>query len=79
MGLKNPGDTFETTATRELLMHLGNAGGITYTLNGSKGKSLGRSGAVVKNIRITLKNIKDYLETESPPDSSLPDSARDRH
>lgn len=73
-GIKNPGDTFETTATKELLMHLGNAGGITYTLNGAKGKSLGRSGAVVKNIRITLENIKDYLETPLPPDSFLPNS-----
>lgn len=74
-GIKNPGDTFETTATKELLIHLGNAGGITYTLNGSKGKSLGRSGAVVKNIRITLENIKDYLEPQLPLDSSLPHSA----
>lgn len=73
-GIKNPGDTFETKATKELLMHLGNAGGITYTLNGFKGKGLGRSGAVVKNIRITHENIKDFLETKSSSNSFLPNS-----
>lgn len=69
-GIKNPGDTFEATASQELLIHLGNAGGLSYTLNGFRGKRFGRSGAVVKNIRITLENLKDFLEEESPPDSS---------
>jgi len=68
-GIKHPGDTFEATAHQELLIHLGNAGGLNYTLNGFRGKPFGRSGAVVKNIRITLENFKDFLEEESPPDS----------
>ncbi len=70
-GIKNPGDAFETTATKELLIHLGNAGGITYMLNGFKGKRLGRSGDVVKNIHITLENIKDFLEDTSTINSSF--------
>lgn len=69
-GLKNPGDTFEVTATKELLIHLGNAGGLTYTLNGFKGRSFGRSGMVVKNIRITLENFKEFIEPESPTEPS---------
>jgi len=68
-GIKHPGDTFEATAHQELLIHLGNAGGLNYTLNGFRGKRFGRSGAVVKNIRITLENLKDFLEEESPPNS----------
>jgi len=70
-GIKGPGTTFETTASKELLLHLGNAGGMTYSLNGLKGKALGRSGAVVKNIRITLENLKDFIESQ--PDS-IPES-----
>lgn len=69
-GLKNPGDTFEVTASKEILLHLGNAGGLTYTLNGFKGRSFGRPGVVVKNIRITLDNFKEFIEPESPPESS---------
>lgn len=61
-GIKNPGATFKTTANKDLLVHLGNAGGIDFILNGQKGKRLGRSGAVVKNIRITLENMKDFVE-----------------
>jgi transcriptional regulator with XRE-family HTH domain len=70
-GIKGPGTTFETTASKELLLHLGNAGGMTYSLNGLKGKALGRPGAVVKNIRITLENLKDFVESQS---DSIPES-----
>ncbi|MCX7975190.1 MAG: helix-turn-helix domain-containing protein [Candidatus Aminicenantes bacterium] len=68
-GIKNPGHTVEITANKEFLIHLGNAGGIIYTLNGFKGRSFGRSGAVVKNIRITLENLKEFIEPESSPKS----------
>ncbi len=78
-GIKNPGATFETTANKELLLHLGNAGGIEFILNGQKGKSLGRSGAVVKNIRITLENMKDFVEPpaeNSGGEESKPERSR---
>jgi len=60
-GLRAAGDTAEVRADAELLVHLGNAGGLAYTLNGKPGKPFGRSGAVVKNIRITAGTLVSYL------------------
>jgi cytoskeletal protein RodZ len=60
-GLRSAGDSAEVRADTELLVHLGNAGGLTYALNEKPGKPLGRSGAVVKNIRITALNLRSFL------------------
>jgi transcriptional regulator with XRE-family HTH domain len=60
-GIKPPGTQFQFNAVNEFLIHIGNAGGITYRLNGKQGKNLGPSGAVVKNIQITLENIEEYV------------------
>lgn len=63
-GIKWPGDKAVVNARQELLIHLGNAGGITYSLNNKKGKPLGRPGTVIKNTRITLENYKKFLSEE---------------
>lgn len=63
-GIKNPGEKVIIKASEDLLLHLGNAGGIVYSLNGKKGKALGRSGAVVKNIKITVDNLQEFLSPE---------------
>lgn len=63
-GIKHPGDQIEITALKDLLIHTGNAGGFSFTLNDKKGKSFGSSGAVVKNIRISFDNIQQFLEQE---------------
>jgi len=63
-GIKNPGEEAELNASQELLLHLGNAGGIVYNLNSKEGKPLGRSGSVVKDIKITLDNIQEFLTQE---------------
>lgn len=60
-GLKKPGEEAIVKATEELVIHLGNAGGISYSLNGKQGKPLGFSGAVVRNIKITLDNYKQFI------------------
>lgn len=71
-GLKHSGENVQVTAQDKLLIHLGNAGGFTYTLNDKKGKPLGSSGQVVKNIQITLKNYHQFLE-QKQEDSPQPD------
>ncbi len=63
-GLRAAGDTAEVRADAELLVHLGNAGGLAYTLNGKPGKPFGRSGAVVKNIRITEGNMSSFQQQD---------------
>lgn len=60
-GIKQPGERESITALEELVIHLGNAGGLTYTLNEKKGKPFGPSGAVRKNIRITLDNMQEFI------------------
>lgn len=62
--LKQPGETIVVQAQQELLFSLGNAGGITYSLNHKKGKPFGPSGAVRRNIRINLENYQNFLAEE---------------
>jgi cytoskeleton protein RodZ len=68
-GLFPPGSSARAQADEHLLIHTGNAGGFTFRLNGQPAKPLGRSGQVLTDIRITLENIKDFLES---PSSGLP-------
>jgi transcriptional regulator with XRE-family HTH domain len=63
-GLKQQGEKFMVKANEEFLIHLGNAGGISYTLNNKQGKQLGPSGAVIKNLRITPENYQRFLAQE---------------
>ncbi len=60
-GIKYPRTQLEFKALKEFLIHLGNAGGISYSLNGKEGKKLGVSGAVIKDIQITLDNYQEFL------------------
>lgn len=68
-GLFPPGSTARAQADERLLIHTGNAGGFTFRLNGQPAKTLGRSGQVLTDIKITPENIKDFLEN---PSSGLP-------
>lgn len=61
-GIKPPGTVLQFRALQELLIHLGNAGGITYTINGREGKKLGEPGTVKKDIRIALDNYQDFFD-----------------
>jgi cytoskeleton protein RodZ len=65
-GLFRAGQKLRAGAERELLISVGNAGGITFLLNGNPGKTLGRSGEVLNNIRINLDNHKDFFQTREP-------------
>jgi len=60
-GIKLRGEKARVPARNELIIHLGNAGGLDYSINGRPGKAFGRSGAVVKNIRITLDNTAEFV------------------
>jgi cytoskeleton protein RodZ len=66
--LKPAGDRIIVEADYEILMNVGNAGGFTYLLNGKPGKTLGRAGRVVNDIRITPDNLKSFLAEENDDD-----------
>ena len=68
-GTKRSGERVQIKADKELLLHIGNAGGISYLLNGKTGKTLGDSGTVRRNIRITNDNISDFISSENNSDN----------
>ena len=49
------GERQTLTASREIVARFGDAGAVTWTLNGRKGESLGASG-LVRDLRITPEN-----------------------
>jgi cytoskeletal protein RodZ len=63
-GIKFPGTRLQFKALQEFLIHIGNAGGITYTINGQEGKELGDPGTVIRDIQITLDNYQDFILKE---------------
>ncbi len=63
-GIKKPGESLQVKAEREVLLDIGNAGGMSFTINGEKAKPLGPLGAVRKNIAITLDNYREFLPAE---------------
>lgn len=63
-GIKSPGERLRFKALQEFLFHIGNAGGITYTINGQEGKGLGDPGTVRRDILITLDNYRDFIVRE---------------
>ena len=63
-GIKLAGARFQVRAEKELVLNLGNAAGLATVLNGKPLRPFGRSGAVVKNIRVTAENAADFLEPD---------------
>ncbi len=63
-GLKLEGEKVQVIAKEDLLIHTGNAGGISYTLNNKIGIPLGETRAVVRDIRITLENMETFIVQE---------------
>jgi cytoskeletal protein RodZ len=59
-------ETVTLNAKSELVLSVGNAGGVTYTLNGRPGVPLGRDGEVRRNIVITRESMASLLQ-ENPP------------
>lgn len=70
-GLYPPDEKAKVQAEKEILIAvIGNAGGMTYLLNGQPGKILGRTGEVLNNVRIGVDNLKDFLRGKEPPGPS---------
>ncbi len=61
VGNKPAGSTAVWTAENEIVLQTGNAGGLTFDINGRRAKPLGRSGEVRTDIRIGLDNYKSFL------------------
>jgi transcriptional regulator with XRE-family HTH domain len=62
-GIRLSGGKFEVTAKREIIIDLGNAGGLTYTINGLKGipfvpKSWTKANSIVNPFREALLELR---------------------
>jgi hypothetical protein len=64
-GIKKSGESFQVKAEKEVILDTGNAGGMSFTINGENAKPLGPRGAVRKDIAITLDNYRDFLLAEA--------------
>lgn len=56
------GETQRLSAQRELVLSVGNAGGVGITINGRSGVALGRNGEVRRNIVITHQSLPSLVQ-----------------
>lgn len=70
--IMSEGETETLNAKSEIVLSVGNAGGIQFQLNGRPGVSLGREGEVRRNIVITRQSLPSLVQEGggAPPPSS---------
>jgi hypothetical protein len=64
------GEIATLQADGELVLSVGNAGGLSFSVNDKRGVSLGRSGEVRKNVVITKHNLPSLVEDAAPHTAS---------
>jgi cytoskeletal protein RodZ len=57
---KGESQTFD--ARKEIVLNVGNAGGLAYTINGRPGSSLGKQGEVRSNIVINRESLPEFVD-----------------
>lgn len=57
------GEATTVEAANEILLSVGNAGGLVVSLNGQPALSLGRIGEARRNVRITRENLAAFVQT----------------
>src|SRR5262249_1574914 len=66
----NEGETQTLEAGGEIVLSVGNAGGLAFRVNDKPGMPLGRSGEVRRNIVITRQSLPSLVEDTPPARSS---------
>jgi cytoskeleton protein RodZ len=61
------GENVTLNAEKEIVLSVGNAGGVSFTLNGRPGVPLGREGEVRRNITVTRDSMASLLQESPPP------------
>jgi hypothetical protein len=62
--LVSPGETVTIDAASSIVLHLGDAGAVATTINGARGRALGRPGETV-TVTITPKTSESFLAATS--------------
>jgi transcriptional regulator with XRE-family HTH domain len=68
------GETQQLEGQSQIVLSVGNAGGIEFTINGRPGAPLGREGEVKRNIVITKESVPALLQEAPPPAAAAPAS-----
>lgn len=68
------GETQRLTAESQIVLSVGNAGGIVFTINDRPGIPLGRDGEVKRNIVITRESIPALLQDTAAAPAAAPPS-----
>ena len=63
------GDRESLKAEKELLLDVGNAGMVQWTINGKRGKAIGRPG-VNTRVRVTPDNVAEFVQTSEETGTS---------
>jgi cytoskeletal protein RodZ len=71
----NEGETQSFTARNEIVLSVGNAGGISFSVNGQPGIALGREGEVRRNIVITRQSLPSLVQGAAPAGGMPPGAA----
>jgi cytoskeleton protein RodZ len=61
------GETQRLSAHREIVLSVGNAGGVAFRINGRNGVALGKDGEVRRNIVITHQSLPSLVEGAPAP------------
>jgi cytoskeleton protein RodZ len=61
------GQSEKIEASGEIVLSVGNAGGLSFTVNDLQGVSLGRDGEVRRNIVITRQSLPSFVGAAAPP------------
>jgi hypothetical protein len=63
------GETETLAGEGEIVLSVGNAGGVSFRVNDRPGVPLGRSGEVKKNIVITRQSLPSLVKQDPPSDA----------
>jgi cytoskeleton protein RodZ len=63
----NQGESETVEASGEIVLSVGNAGGVSFSVNDRPGVPLGRNGEVRRNIVISRKSLPTLVEEAAPP------------
>jgi cytoskeletal protein RodZ len=64
------GETATLEAKGEIVLSVGNAGGLSFSVNNQPGVPLGRAGEVRRNVVITRQNLPSLVESSGPVTAS---------
>jgi cytoskeletal protein RodZ len=66
------GESETVAGEGEIVLSVGNAGGVRFRVNDQPGVPLGRSGEVKRNIVITRQSLPSLVEQDNPPSPAPP-------